>query len=78
MIAEDPPPLHDEDKVEEPQKDTQLQIIICMTKEASRRLISMGQYFQSDIAFKRISRYFEFELAAKDREANTSRFHLST
>ncbi|KAJ7252177.1 hypothetical protein C8J57DRAFT_1238053 [Mycena rebaudengoi] len=72
MIAEDPPPLHEEDEVEEPQKDPQLRIIICMTKEASRRLISMGQYFQSDIAFKRISRYFEFELAAKDREANTS------
>ncbi|KAJ7508004.1 hypothetical protein B0H11DRAFT_2218004 [Mycena galericulata] len=53
-------------------KDSKLRIIICMTPEASRRLRSSGQYLQSDIGFKRIVGFKEFEVAGMERDANTS------
>ncbi|KAJ7808673.1 hypothetical protein B0H14DRAFT_3151934 [Mycena olivaceomarginata] len=46
-------------------------IIICMAAEASRRLLSTGHYLQSDIAFRRIVGFLEFELACMERDANT-------
>ena len=48
-----------------------VQIIICMTQEGSKRLLG-AQYLQSDMAFKRIVGFYEFELAAVDRISNTS------
>ncbi|KAK7026224.1 hypothetical protein R3P38DRAFT_2948380 [Favolaschia claudopus] len=48
-----------------------LQIIICMSRTGSERLLK-AQYIQSDIAFRRIEEFLEFEMAAMDRIANTS------
>lgn len=53
-------------------KANTVRIMICMSKEGSERLIN-AQYPQSDIAFKRVAGYYEFELASVDRDANTSR-----
>ncbi|KAK6981751.1 hypothetical protein R3P38DRAFT_2578154, partial [Favolaschia claudopus] len=54
------------------QKDDMIRIIICMAVEASERLLSAGRYLHSDIAFRRIVGFLEFELACLDRDANTS------
>jgi hypothetical protein len=54
-------------------KDDRLRIIVCMTPEASKRLVSSGRYLQSDIAFRRIVGFKEFEVAGMDRDANTSK-----
>ncbi|KAG6820196.1 hypothetical protein H0H92_001964, partial [Tricholoma furcatifolium] len=48
----------------------EVKMVICMTKEGSRRLLG-AQYLQSDIGFKRVVSFYEFELACLDREANT-------
>jgi hypothetical protein len=42
-----------------------------MSKEGSKRLLQ-AQYIQSDIGFKRVIGFVEFELASLDRDANTS------
>ena len=52
-----------------------LRIIVCMSKEASARLLS-AQYLQSDISFKRVVQYREFIVAGRDRDLNTSEFCL--
>lgn len=67
---------HEEDDWEDSNnvKDTKLRIIVCMYPEASSRLLNMGQYLQSDIAFKRIVGYLEFEIACMDRDANSSAY----
>ncbi|KAJ7169084.1 hypothetical protein C8R43DRAFT_1120974 [Mycena crocata] len=51
--------------------DKNLRVIICMSPKGSRRLRAT-QYLQSDIAFKRIQGYLEFEIASMDLYANTS------
>ncbi|KAE9409612.1 hypothetical protein BT96DRAFT_984669 [Gymnopus androsaceus JB14] len=48
-----------------------LRIVICMTSAASKRLVD-AQYLQSDIGFKRIVGFYEFEIASLDRHSNTS------
>jgi hypothetical protein len=67
---------HEEDDSEpglaEDDSDDAVRIIICMTQEGSKRLLG-AQYLQSDMAFKRIVGFYEFELAAVDRISNTSR-----
>ncbi|KAJ7212425.1 hypothetical protein C8J57DRAFT_1097238, partial [Mycena rebaudengoi] len=62
---------HDEDE-QETDKDDMIRIIICMAVEASRHLLSSGQYLQSEIAFRRIVGFLEFEMACMERDANTS------
>ncbi|KAJ7481504.1 hypothetical protein FB451DRAFT_1170708 [Mycena latifolia] len=65
-------PVHEEDDPALPgQKKTR--IIICMSPDNSRRLQKTGAYIQSDIGFKHIVGFDEFELAAMDRDANTSK-----
>jgi hypothetical protein len=64
--------LHEEDDPVLVGEGDEVQIIICMTQEASERLLA-AQYLQSDMAFKRIVGFYEFELAAVDRISNTSR-----
>ncbi|KAJ6529593.1 hypothetical protein B0H19DRAFT_1214481 [Mycena capillaripes] len=59
---EDEPVLPDEKKT---------RIIICMSPDSTRRL-QVTQYLQSDIGFKRIVGFDEFEIAAMDCDANTS------
>lgn len=49
-----------------------LRIVVCMTVQGSRRLLD-AQYIQSDIGFKRIIGFEEFELASFDRDSNTSK-----
>ncbi|KAJ7889010.1 hypothetical protein B0H13DRAFT_1888149 [Mycena leptocephala] len=53
---------HEEDEDNLPFKDTKLRIIICMSLIASRHLLEHGRYLQSDIAFKRIVNFLEFEM----------------
>jgi hypothetical protein len=60
---------HDED--DEKVSDEGLQIVVCMSPEGSRR-IAKAQYIQSDIGFKRVVGFHEFELASFDRDENTS------
>jgi hypothetical protein len=43
-----------------------------MSQEGSERLMS-ARYLQSDMAFKRVVGFYEFELAAVDRINNTSK-----
>lgn len=77
---------HDEDLYadESLSRDEPLRIAICMTKSASHRFVS-AQYLQSDIAFKRIVGFYEFEIAFVDEYLNTSKHvqfslvrHIST
>ncbi|KAJ7720038.1 hypothetical protein B0H16DRAFT_1793932, partial [Mycena metata] len=76
ILAIDMDPLDntdaDDDEALPKPKDNILRIIICMTPEASRRLLSSGRYLQSDIGFKRIVGFKEFEVAGMERDANTS------
>ncbi|KAJ7201931.1 hypothetical protein C8J57DRAFT_1102564 [Mycena rebaudengoi] len=65
-------PRHDEDDWESGAADDKLRIIICMYRKGSERLVSAcSKYLQSDIAFKRIVGYYEFEIAGMDRDANS-------
>ncbi|KAJ8090954.1 hypothetical protein PM082_024878 [Marasmius tenuissimus] len=61
----------DESGIELSRDSKKMRLVVCMTPEGSRRLGS-AQYLQSDIAFKRVVGYYEFELAALDRASNTS------
>lgn len=63
--------LHDEDTPDEAGKP--LRIVVCMSKESSRRLLR-AQYVQSDIGFKRVIGFQEFELGGFDQEAQMSMF----
>jgi hypothetical protein len=63
---------HEEDLCDKLDSESSiLQMVICMSEEGSKRLLR-AQYVQSDIAFKRIVGFYEFELVAMDRDANTS------
>ncbi|KAJ6467409.1 hypothetical protein C8R45DRAFT_938748 [Mycena sanguinolenta] len=68
----DPTDSDDEEFSPQACKDDRLRIIVCMTPEASRRLLASGRYLQSDIGFRRIIGFKEFEVASMDRDANTS------
>ncbi|KAF7328552.1 hypothetical protein MVEN_02542900 [Mycena venus] len=79
VVEMDPTELHAAEENEDdiaPPKDNRLQIIICMTPEASRRLLSSGRYLQSDIGLRRIVGFKEFEVAGMERDANTSIIYL--
>jgi hypothetical protein len=60
---------HEEDD-NDTESDT-LRIVICMSKHSSKRL-ARAQYLESDIGFKRVIGFQEFELACLDRDANTT------
>ncbi|KAJ7312830.1 hypothetical protein DFH08DRAFT_717029, partial [Mycena albidolilacea] len=64
-------PAHEEDEPPLLPEEKSTHIIICMTPHSSSRL-QKAQYLQSDISFKRIVGYDEFEISAMDRDANTS------
>ncbi|GLB33432.1 hypothetical protein LshimejAT787_0103900 [Lyophyllum shimeji] len=63
--------IHEEDERPVLGDSHDVRIIICMTKEGSRRLLNV-QYPQSDIGFKRVVGFYEFELACWDRIRNMS------
>ncbi|KAJ6491498.1 hypothetical protein DFH09DRAFT_1105027 [Mycena vulgaris] len=62
---------HEEDEPAIQTNNKRTRIIICMSPEGSRWLLR-AQYLQSDIGFKRIVGFLEFELACMDRDTNTS------
>jgi hypothetical protein len=70
-IKNDSLPAHEEDEPPLLPEEKSTRIIICMTPHSSSRL-QKAQYLQSDIGFKRIVGYDEFEISAMDRDANTS------
>ncbi|PPQ81257.1 hypothetical protein CVT24_012240 [Panaeolus cyanescens] len=51
--------------------NSDIRLVSCMTPEGSRRLLA-AQYIQSDIAFKRVVGFYEFEIATVDRISNTA------
>jgi hypothetical protein len=61
-----------------PDSEEPLKFIICMFPESSHRLAS-AKYLQSDIAFKRVVNFYEFELGSWDELNNISKclFHIS-
>jgi hypothetical protein len=65
--------VHDEDDLDSVDAAKPFRIVICMTMEASRCLLN-AQFLQSDIGFKRIVGFQEFELGAFDRRSRTSMF----
>lgn len=70
--------VHDEDEPGDlgNSETENLKIIICMSKEQSRRMHG-GQYMQSDIGFKRVIGFHEFEMTSMDQKANTSKSLLA-
>ena len=66
-------PTHEDDLATDGNDGCNAQIVICMTSEGSWRLLN-AQYIQSDMAFKHVVGYYEFELAAVDQISNTSMF----
>ena len=60
-------------KEHEPEES--LCIVICMTKESSRRLLH-AQYLQSDIAFKRIAGFLKFEIGGWNENAKICEYFL--
>ncbi|KAF8991724.1 hypothetical protein BDZ89DRAFT_1173203 [Hymenopellis radicata] len=59
----------DDECTQSSDREDNLKIIICMTRDQSRRLLK-AQYLQCDISFKRIIGQREFILAGLDRNAN--------
>ncbi|KAJ7773772.1 hypothetical protein B0H14DRAFT_3508720 [Mycena olivaceomarginata] len=62
---------HDEDDEPAPPGEQRTRMVICMSPDCSARLKN-AQYLQSDISFKRVIEYDEFEITGMDRDANTS------
>lgn len=64
---------HPTDEEDEPESDAAagVRIVVCMSRDASERLLR-AQYLQSDMAFKCVVGFYEFELAAIDRSSNSS------
>lgn len=65
----------DADVADTDDAQTPFRIIICMSKQNSIRLLS-AHYVQSDIGFKRIAGYQEFELGGLDQSSRISMFSL--
>ncbi|KAJ7192674.1 hypothetical protein GGX14DRAFT_546454 [Mycena pura] len=63
----------DGDDADETEADTEapFRIVICMTLEGSRRLVR-AQFLQSDISFRRIIGFKEFELGGMEQDSRTS------
>ncbi|KAG7090286.1 hypothetical protein E1B28_011884 [Marasmius oreades] len=78
IVREIPIESHGNDDIEEiseadvlGQTGNTLKMVVCMTTEGSQRLASAPD-IQSDIAFQRVLFFYEFELAALDRDTNTA------
>ncbi|KAF7372822.1 hypothetical protein MSAN_00488200 [Mycena sanguinolenta] len=67
-ITSDP---SEDDDSEEFDPDVPFRIAVCMTKEGSIRLLQ-AKFLQSDIAFRRIVGFKEFELGALERPSRTT------
>ncbi|KAJ7813542.1 hypothetical protein B0H14DRAFT_3749798 [Mycena olivaceomarginata] len=73
MVELDPSALevHPEDEPRTSNDTPSLRFVVCMGAEGSRRLLGC-QYVQSDIGFRRVTGFYEFELGGWDRDAQTS------
>jgi hypothetical protein len=67
--------IHDED--EDADTKMPIYIIVCMSKESSQRLLD-APFIQSDIGFKRIVGFQEFELGGRDFTSRTSAQQLAS
>ncbi|KAJ6617105.1 hypothetical protein B0H10DRAFT_1948621 [Mycena sp. CBHHK59/15] len=67
-------PSHPEDELQKTLGSSRLRFIVCMGREGSERLLT-SQYVQSDIGFKRVVGFYEFELAGWERDAHTTVAH---
>ena len=56
---------------------TPFRLILCILPENSARLVTHGRHIQSDISFKRVSGWLEFELGEYDRSQRKSNFYIS-
>jgi len=64
---------HPTDEEDEPESDAAsgVCIVVCMSCNGSERLLQ-AQYLQSNMAFKHVVSFYEFELAAIDQPSNSS------
>jgi hypothetical protein len=60
--------VHEEDNVDK--GSDPIRIVICMSQDSSKRLLD-AQFLQSDIGFKRIVGFQEFELGGRDHGSRT-------
>ncbi|KAJ7861200.1 hypothetical protein B0H14DRAFT_2576152 [Mycena olivaceomarginata] len=63
--------VHIEDEPRTSNDSLSLRFVVCMGSEGSQRLLRC-QYVQSDIGFRRVTGFYEFELGGWDRDAQTS------
>ncbi|KAJ7257624.1 hypothetical protein C8J57DRAFT_1074290 [Mycena rebaudengoi] len=61
----------DDDDLDGSDHTVPFRIAVCMAKEGSRRLVK-AKYLQSDIAFRRIVGFKEFELGGLERDSRTT------
>ena len=61
--------IHDKDELADSQNHNK--IIVCMSKKSSQQLVN-NQFLQSDISFKCIVGFHEFELGGRDFTSHTS------
>lgn len=65
----------EEDQNESRISEAPLRVIVCMLKENSHRFLN-EKYIQSDIGFKRIVGWKEFELGARDSITRISEYQI--
>lgn len=75
MVIEDEDEPSDYLNIDGGHASSELQVIICMTPDASKRM-KQARYLQSDIGFKRVTGFYEFEIGSLDRESNTSECNI--
>lgn len=68
--------VHDEDEPTDSGSDA-IHVIVCMSKDSSQHLLK-AQFLQSNIGFKRIVGFQEFELGGKDPGSRTGKYILES
>lgn len=68
---------HAEDDPVALSESRRLRFILCMTVEGSELLLN-AQYVQSDIGFRRVIGFYEFELGAWERDPTTCKLIRSS
>lgn len=76
-LPEEMQPLPAETAEMRPTDPTKMKIIVCMHPKRSQQLLD-AQYLQSDISYKRVVGWKEFELAGKDRLTGACKYQASS
>ncbi|KAJ6619590.1 hypothetical protein B0H10DRAFT_1946643 [Mycena sp. CBHHK59/15] len=63
--------IHDKDEEKPSSGPCRLPFVLCTARDGSERLLN-AQYVQSDIGFKLVVGFYQFEMAGWDRDATTS------